>query len=129
MRIVVSIVLSLVLSSCLRLAHLQKTPPIRTMAFSGSYEKVARCVQTRVGGKVYADPSDKKISVYDAVNFLEPWGVSHYALIFFQRRLDGSWVAEFRKRPVGPIDDSMIIKFWSPVEDCIKQLADRKSTV
>lgn len=126
MRIVVVLVLSLFLTSCLRLAHLLQTPPIRTMAFSGSYEKVAQCAQARVGGKTHRDPLQKRISVYDAVNYLEHRGVSHYALVFVQNA-DGSGLAEFRKRPFGPIQDSMIARFWTPVVDCINQLAPAKS--
>ena len=121
-KIVILAVLSLSVTACIRLAHLEKTPPTRTMEFTGDYTEVAQCVHGRVGGKVRKDPFKKRIAVFDAVNFLESQGVSHYALIFIGRP-DGGGVAEFRKRPEGPIENSMITRFWAPVEQCIKQAA------
>lgn len=121
-KIVVLTILTLSVTACIRLAHLEKTPPTRTVEFSGNHAEVAQCVFERVGGKVHKDPLNKRIAVFDSVNFLQPQGVTHYALIFIERP-NGGGLAEFRKRPEGPIDNSMITRFWTPVEQCIKQAA------
>ena len=119
-KLVVPALLCLSLAACIRLAHLEKTPPTRTMEFTGSHTEVARCVELRVGGKVQTKPNS--VAIYDSVNMLESRGVSHYALIV-KKTGDGRGIAEFRKRPEGPIDKSMITRFWTPVERCIQQAA------
>ena len=117
-QIVLPAFLCLTLGACIQLAHLEKTPPTRTMEFTGSHEKIAKCVEQNVGGKVRSYPD--RIAVFDAVNHLQPRGVTHYALIV-RKTGDGRGVAEFRKRPEGPIQQSMITRFWTPVERCIAQ--------
>ena len=83
---------------CINLEDIRSTDPVREAAFEGSFEKVAQCIQTWLGGKVGRDPFRAEISVYDSVKSFKSQGVSHYAMTVIQTG-ENQGIVEWRKLP------------------------------
>ena len=119
-----TIALLFLIGACIRLEDIRRSETVRTLAFAGSYEEMVECIEYRLRGKSSRDPFRKEISVYNSVKAYTNRGVSHYAMIITQTG-EGGGIVERRKLREGDLDQAMVARFWSPVEDCAREAGEQ----
>lgn len=72
------------------------------------------------------DPIAKKLVIYESVKVLEDRGITQYALVFTEIS-EGRGLVEFKRQPLGKMDERLLKRFWAPVEACVKALEASKS--
>lgn len=130
MRNTTIVVLALLAGSCVTLAHIQQTQPIRTLQFTGDHKAVAQCVHRRLGGKVQDDSFGERYVIYDSAKANEMQGLTHSAVTVGRTSPDKGF-AEWRimrpARQAGPgtsarpLTNAMVQQYWRPVQDCAAQ--------
>ena len=141
LRATASIGMVFLLGACVRLGHIQREDPIRTLEFTGSHKAIAGCAQQRVGGKVQDQAFGSSYVVYDSVKGAQRnLGITHYSITFADSG-NNRGVATLRfvsargedmmayratpigggaQRPDGPVD-AAFQKYWTPVVNCAAQ--------
>lgn len=129
MRAVVIGVLVVLPAACVTVDQVQREVAIRRMTFTGPTAPVARCVQSRLGGKVRQEAFAETFVVYDAVKSHATDGFTHYAMTFRplnseESRAEGRVMRTPRHgtstgaAPAPRLNDYAFDQYWRVVEDC-----------
>jgi hypothetical protein len=124
--------LAFVAGACVRVGHIQQTQPVRTLQFTGSAAYVAKCVHTRLGGKIQDASFGDRIVIYNSAKGQSREGLTHYSITIDQLAKDYG-LAEWRimtppsdgtpasNRGSPQLSESAVRQYWGPVEECAAQ--------
>ena len=111
-----------------QVGDIQRTEPIRIVAFTGSHVAVAQCIRTRLRAQLQDPPGEAFIGretfvIYDRAHRYARQGMSHYSMTVKKTGANEGTVEWriFNQQPGFELDKAFAVRFWIPVERCIEE--------
>ena len=112
----------------IQVGDIQRTEPIRIVAFTGSHVEVARCIQARLRAQLQDPPGEAFIGretfvIYDKAHRYARQGMTHYSMTVKKTGVNEGTVEWriFNQQPSYRLDKAFAVRFWAPVERCIEE--------